>query len=58
MAKPLEQLVQEATELLTKISNTKNDFANLNNWKALAQNLQQQTTILQTQVDNLKRQIR
>lgn len=45
-------------ELLTKINQAKNDFEKLPLWRSLTLNLKEQTDILKTQVENLKRQIR
>ena len=58
MAKELTQLELEARELLTNIETNRNDYASTKYWKALTENLQLQTEILKTQVENLKRQIR
>lgn len=58
MPKELSTLELEAKELLTNIQTNCNDYASTKYWKALAENLQQQTEILKTQVENLKRQIR
>ena len=58
MPKDLITLEQEAEGLLFNAQNSKNDGNSAKYWKALVANLQEQTKILKTQTENLKRQIR
>lgn len=54
----LKELEVLHEELLIKINSARNDFEKLPLWRSLTLNLKEQTEILKTQVENLKRQIR